>query len=232
MIRSNSMLMFIFIPFIITINYSTCFWKKAKDSLEDYVIDVFFTNSLTIIRCNPYERHILRSITIETIGHIKCSNRNLFLPDNHIENITLLEWVYTSIKCDKAKTMITQHRTYIDIKHKAKKAFKKNPLSLIRVGSTGPSKLHWDESHLQMYFDHPQQKLSPINNNKSNQTFTKNIYSFQHRPILCRERKLTPQHPCSKTNQSENSSYVCYYRVNFLTYYFFLYEYECFFFNL
>src|SRR5262249_49767043 len=89
--------------FIIIFNNSFCLWKKSKETLENYIIDVFFTNSLTIIRCNPYEKHILRDITIEIIGHIKCSNKNLFLPDNHIEYITLLQWNYTIIKCQKKK---------------------------------------------------------------------------------------------------------------------------------
>ncbi|CAF1110453.1 unnamed protein product [Rotaria sordida] len=167
---------------------------------------------LTIIRCNPYERHILRDITIETIGHIKCSNLNLFLPDDHIEYITLLEWLYTSIKCDK-KTSITKEKTYFEIKHKAKKAFKNNPLELIRVGSTGPSKLHWNAKDFQLYFEHPQRKLSISHTEQTGESISTDVYSFKYRPIICRERRFASEHPCFNNNQNQNFSYVCYYKI-------------------
>ncbi|CAF4289539.1 unnamed protein product [Rotaria sp. Silwood2] len=208
----NAIVLFIF-PFILQINYSFCFWKKPNVLLEHYVIDVFFTNSLTIIRCNPYERHILRDITIEAIGYIKCSNRNLFLPDDHIEYITLLEWLYTSIKCNK-KTNITKEKTYFEIKHKAKKVFKNNPLELIRVGSTGPSKLHWNEKDFQLYFEHPERKLSISNTEQQGESISTDVYSFKHRPILCRERRFSSEQSCSNNNnQNRNFSYVCYYKI-------------------
>ncbi|CAF4861796.1 unnamed protein product, partial [Rotaria sp. Silwood1] len=167
---------------------------------------------LTIIRCNPYERHILRDKTIEAIGYIKCSNRNLFLPDNHIEYITLLEWLYTSIKCNK-KTNITKEKTYFEIKHKAKKAFKNNPLELIRVGSTGSSKLHWNEKDFQLYFEHPPRKLPLITTEQQGESFSTDVYSFKQRPILCRERHFLSEQPCSSNNQHQNFSYVCYYKI-------------------
>jgi len=200
--------------FIIHINYSFCLWKNSKDTLANYIIDILFTNSLTIIRCNPYERHIIRDITIDKIGYIKCSNRNLFLPDNHIESLTLLEWDYTFIKCDKKKLTIKEEKTYLNIKHKAKNAFKKIPLELIRVRSTGPSKLHLNEKSFQLYFDHPLRKLAISNTEQTNESFSTEIYLFKNRPILCRERRLSSEQPCSNNNQHQNFSYVCYYKVN------------------
>ncbi len=228
--RLNSILLFIFL-FIIQINYSFCLWKKSKDTLENYVIDVLFTNSLTIIRCNLYESHILRDITIETIGHIKCSNRNLFLPDNHIEYITLLQWDHTSIKCNKLKNTIKEEITYLDIKHKAKNAFKKIKLDLIRVGSTGPSELHTKDKNFQIYFKHPPRKLAITNTEQKEDDFSTQIYSFKDRPILCRERQLLPEGPCSSTNQYQNLSYVCYYKVSHLInlVYIYIYIHKCLF---
>jgi hypothetical protein len=210
---SNCILLLIFL-FIINLNYSSSFWKNSKDTLENYVIDVLFTNSLTIIRCNPYERHILREITFETIGHIKCSNINLFLPNNHIESITLLHWDHTFIKCNKQKTTIKEEKTYLDVKHKAKNAFKKIPLDLIRVGSTGPSKLHWKEKDLKLYYEHPPRNL-PINNtDHKDDIFSTEIYFFKNRPLLCRERQPSLDTPCSNPNPPQNFSYVCYYKVS------------------
>ena len=206
--RSNFIL-FIF-PFIIKINYLFCLWKKSTYTLDNYIIDVFFTNSLTIIRCNPYERHILRDITIEVIGHIQCSNRNTFLPDDHIEYITLLKWLYTSRKCNKKKTIIKEERTYFEIKHTVKNAFKKLPLELIRVGSTGLSKLHWNGKDLRLYFQHPPRQLSL---SEIDENFQTEVYSFKNRPILCRERQLSSQEPCSDEYQNQNVSYICYYKV-------------------
>jgi len=209
----NSILLFIFL-FLIKINNTFSLWKKSKDTLENYIIDVLFTNSLTIIRCNPYESDILRDITIETIGHIKCSNSHLFLPDNHIESITLLQWDHTSIKCDKKKTIIKEEKTYLDIKHKAKNAFKKIKFDLIRVGSIGPSELYINEKIFQLYFKHPPRKLAINNTEQKEEKFSTEIYSFKNRPILCRERQLLSEGPCSNTNQYQNLSYVCYYKVN------------------
>ncbi|CAF1306095.1 unnamed protein product [Rotaria magnacalcarata] len=199
--------------FIIQINYSLCFWKNSKKTLEDYTIDIFFTNTLTIIRCNPSERHVLRDITIEAIGHIKCSNWQSFLPDDQIEYITLLEWLYTTIKCDKKKLKIKEEKTYFEIKHKAKNAFKKNPLKLIRVGSTDSSELHWKDDDFQLYFKHPPRKLSINKTEQTEDDFLVDIYSFKGRPILCRERYIPAQQPCSDDNQHQNVSYICYYKV-------------------
>ncbi len=198
--------------FIITINYTFCLWKKSKDTLENYIIDVLFTNSLTIIRCNPYERHILRDITIETIGHIKCSNRHLFLPDNHIEYITLLQWNFTFVECSKNEKTIKEEKTFFYIKHKAKKAFQKIKFDLIRVGSTGPSKLKIDEKKFQLSFNHPPRNLAIMTTDQNDEIFATEIYSFMNRPIICRERQLVGKGPCS--NQHQNLSYVCYYKVS------------------
>jgi hypothetical protein len=215
----NSILLLIFL-FIINLNYSSSLWKNSKDTLENYVIDILFTNSLTIIRCNPYERHILRDITFETIGYLKCSNINLFLPNNHIESITLLHWDNTSIKCNK-KHIITSEKTYLDVKHKPKNAFKKLPLELIRVGSTGHSKLHWKDNKLN--FEHPSRN-SPINNTtQKEEVFSTEIYTFKNRPILCRERQPALQNPCITSNPPQNFSYVCYYKVNYVDNFVYLY---------
>jgi hypothetical protein len=207
----SSILLFIFL-FLITIDYTFSLWKKSKDTLENYIIDVLFSNSLTIIRCNPYERHILRDISIETIGHIKCSNRDLFLPDNHIEDITLLQWNFTFVECNKNKKIILKEETYFNIKHKAKKAFQKIKFDLIRVGSTGPSKLKIDEKKFQISFKHPLRNSAIMNLDQNEETFTTDIYSFHNRPIICRERQLIGEGLCS--NQHHNLSYVCYYKVS------------------
>jgi hypothetical protein len=210
----SSILLFIFL-YLIQFDSSFCLWKKSKDTLESYIIDILFTNSLTIIRCNPYERHILRDITIETIGHIKCSNQHLFLPDNHIEYITLLQWNYTSIKCNKKKNVIEEEKTYFYLKHKAKNAFKKLKFDLIRVGSTGPSELHMNEKKFELYFKHPKRQLALSHTEEKEENFSTEIYSFKNRPILCRERYLSSEGPCSNTNQHHNVSYVCYYKVSY-----------------
>lgn len=199
--------------FIFQVNYSFCFWKSSKPTLENYVIDVFFTNSLTIIRCNPSERHILRDITLETIGHIKCSNSHLFLPDNQIEYITLLEWLYTTIKCDKKKAKIKEEKTYFEIKHKAKKAFKKNPLRLVRVGSTDSSELNWKEDDFQLYFKHPPRKFPTNKTDHTDDDYLIDIYAFKKRPILCRQRYFLSQQSCLNNSQQQNASYICYYKV-------------------
>ncbi|CAF0985968.1 unnamed protein product [Adineta steineri] len=128
---------------------------KSKNTLENYVIDVLFTNSLTIIHCNSYERHIIRDITIEKVGYIKCSNKNLFLPEDHVASITLLQWNGTVVKCEKNKNIIKEEKTYLNIIHKAKDAFKKNPLVLTRVGSVDSSKYHCDDNKAEIDFKHP-----------------------------------------------------------------------------
>jgi hypothetical protein len=147
---------------------------------------------------------------METIGYIKCSNRDQFLPDNHIEGITLLQWNSTSVKCKKKK--IIEEETYFDIKHKAKNAFQKIKFDLIRVGSTGSSKLKIDDKHFKISFNHPPRNSAIMNTDQNEETFSTDIYSFKNRPIICRERQLIGDGPCS--NQHLNLSYVCYYKVN------------------
>ena len=210
--RLSSILLFIFL--FLNQNHDTfSFWSKSKNTLENYVIDVLFTNSLTIIRCNPYERHILRLITIESVGHIRCSNSHLFLPEDHIQDITLLQWNYTSVECTKDQKKIQKEKTYFYIKHKGKNAFKKVRFDLIRVGSTGPSRSKMDEKKFQLSFEHLPRKLALVNADRTNETFTTEIYSFTNRPILCRERQLVGKGPCM--NHHLNLSYVCYYKVSY-----------------
>lgn len=208
----SSILLFIFI-LIIQIHLNLSLWKKSSDSLEEYVIDVLFSNSLTIIRCNPYELQVFREISIETVGYIRCTNRNLFLPENHLESITLLQWNYTSVECQKNKKAIIEERTYLYVKHKAKHAFKKVDLNLIRVGSMGSSQSKMDEKNYLLSFKHPPRSLAMITLDQENENYTVDTFAFKHRPILCRERQLVlPGGPC--TNQHLNLSYVCYYRVS------------------
>lgn len=209
-----SILLFIF-PIIIKFNYIFCLWKKSKDSLENYTIDVLFTNSLTILRCNIYEVHVLRYITIESIGHIKCSNKHVFLPDDHIESITLLQWDYTIVNCSKKKDKIKEEKTYFSIKHKAKNFFKKLKFDLIRAGSVGPSKLHMDEKKLQLYFQHEPRKLELVDNEQKEGGLSTEIYSFKNRPIICRETQYLPEGLCSNYTQHQNLSHVCYYKVRY-----------------
>ena len=207
----SSILLFILI-FIIQVNDTFSLWKKSKGGLENYVIDVLFSNSLTIIRCNPYERQILRDISIDTVGYIKCSNRESFLPENHIESITLLRWNSSSVKCSKDKKSIKEEKTYLHVKHKAKNAFKKVDFNLIRVGSMGPSISKMDEKNYLLSFEHPRRSLALTAEDQQNNTFGIQTFSFKHRPILCRERQLADGGPCA--NLHLNLSYVCYYRVS------------------
>lgn len=203
--------LFIFI-FIIQIDEIFSLWKKSTGGLEDYVIDVLFSNSLTIIRCNPYERQILRDISIETVGYIKCSNRESFLPENHIQSITLLRWNSTIVKCSKDKKSIKEEKTHLDVKHKGKNAFKKVDFNLIRVGSMGPSVSKMDEKKFRLSFEHPPRNLASIVDEQQNGTLAIQTFSFKHRPILCRERQLPDGGPCA--NLHINLSYICYYRVS------------------
>ena len=207
----SSILLFILI-FIIQID-RIFLRTNSKGDLEEYVIDVLFSNSLTIIRCNPYERQILRDISIETAGYIKCTNRDLFLPENHLKSITVLQWNYTSILCNKNKKTITEEKTYLYVKHKAKNAFKKVDLNLVRAGSMGTSQSKMDEKNYLLSFKHPPRSLAMITADQENVNYTVETFVFKHRPILCREKQLAvPGGPCA--NQHLNLSYVCYYRVS------------------
>lgn len=190
---------------------SETFFGEKFVPLSDYVIDVFFSNSLTIIRCNAYEREILRSISMGTIGKIKCSNRNRFLPSNHIEQIALLHWNETKFQCKKFKgnSFKSFDQTVLSIKHKPKHVFEKNPLKLIRVGSTDSSKTSWDEKQSILTFQHAPRIVEIKKEN-----FTDEIYSFNHRPIICRERFLTSSNICTKHFRQQNLSWICYYRVD------------------
>jgi hypothetical protein len=208
MLRLCSVLQFIFLL------HSCCFPRsraiftgKTPETLEDYVIDLLFSNSLTIIRCNPYERQILRGVSMNTIGHVKCSNQHLFLPSNHIEEITLLQWNETKVECNK-KQHVTEERTYIHIQHKPTKAFKKQPLKIIRVGSVGSSDIHWKEKERLLYIEHPLQSSPSVAGEMQT-----DVFAFKHRPILCRERQLAPANRCDAAYRPQNLSYVCYYRV-------------------
>lgn len=196
--------------FIFQLNSVLCLWKKTK-TLENYVIDVLFSNTLTIIRCNPYESHIFREISIEILGHIQCSNRNQFLPDNHIENITLLQWNATKISCKKKSKIIDEEETVFLIKHKPKNAFKKINFQIIRFGSTSKSDVKIDDKKQRIYVKHPKRNLETDDMESSKDNFTMNVYSIRDRPILCSERQLITDDPCA--NQHFNLSFVCYYRV-------------------
>ena len=211
--HSDSVLLFIFL-FILKLNYSFSFWKASKNTLENYIIDVLFANSLIILRCNPYEIHALRDITIEKIGYIKCSNKNLFLPEDHIKSITLLQWNLTSIKCDNKKNAIKEERTHLEVKHKAKDAFHKVPLELTRVGSSGPSESNWNGKDLKFSYKHPKRPPSISPSEPDNSSFSIEIFSFKKRPILCREKKSPSGITCPSIGESKNFSYVCYYKVS------------------
>ena len=212
--HSDSILLFIFV-FVLKLNYSFSFWKKSKNTLEDYIIDVLFANSLTLIRCNPYELHALRDMTIEKIGYIKCSNKNLFLPEDHIKSITLLQWNLTSIKCGKSN-VIKEERTHLEVKHKAKNAFDKVSLELTRVGSSGPSELNWNGKDLKFSFKHPKRDPSITHTEADNASFSMEIFSFKKRPILCREKQSPSGISCLTIDQHRNFSYICYYKVSCL----------------
>lgn len=202
--------------FIIQFSYTFSLWKKST-TLDNYLIDILFSNTLTIIRCNPYESHILRDLSIEVIGHIKCSNKHLFLPENHIENITLLQWNPTLLVCTKKKKKqkqkIEEEKTIFSIKHKPKNAFKNIKFRLTRLGSTGASEPKIDDKKHEISFTHPPRniKADEIENTKDN--FTTEIYSFRDRPIVCRERQLALEDPCE--NQHLNLTFVCYYQVSY-----------------
>lgn len=208
----SSILLFIF-PLIIKFDYIFSLFKKSKNSLENYTIDVLFTNSLTLIRCNPYEIHILRDITIESIGHIKCSNKNSFLPDDHIKSITLLQWDHTIVTCSKDGKHIKDERTYLTIKHKAKNTFKKLKFDLLRVGSVGSSELHMNDKKGELYFQHKSRKSKLDDTERNESSLSIEIFSFKNRPIICREKKFLPQGICTNSNDYQNLTYFCYYKV-------------------
>lgn len=232
----GSLVQSVFVMFIVLHCCFAFLIKKTEESFENYVIDVFFTNSLNIIRCNPHERQIFRGMSLNSIGRIKCSNSHAFLPSNHIEDITLLEWNSTRIECskklknkEKAKDKpkkeskkkpppppspssgndeTIEEKTYLHIVHKPTKAFKKQVLKVIRVESTATSDVVWKEKEKLVYFQHPSRKYEENGENVST-----NVYSFKHRPLLCREQYLTPLRPCATDTSLENLTYVCYYRV-------------------
>ncbi|UJR27041.1 hypothetical protein I4U23_008345 [Adineta vaga] len=188
------------------INFKSCSAKKSKPKPENYVIDLLFTNSLTIIRCNPYERHVIRDISIEKLGYIKCSNRDSFLPENHLEKIALLEWRFTETKCKNSKITET---TYLNIKHRPKKVYKDLKLHLTRLGSVGGVYIKEVKKTSSLYFENIGGKSSISNT----ENFTTVFYAFTERPILCRERYPASKNPCLATTQKKNFSYTCYYRI-------------------
>ena len=241
MIHLGSIVQFVFLVVLVLQPSVSLLMKKTEESFENYVIDVFFSNSLNIIRCNPHERQILRGMSLNTIGRIRCSNSHSFLPSNHIEEIALLEWNSTKSKCskkleklEKAKEkeitkkgkkkkekekkketpapplekQTIEEKTYLHVLHKPTKAFKKQVLKVIRVESTGTSEVVWKEKEKLVYFQHP-----PRQYEESAENISTNVYSFKHRPLLCREQYLTPLKPCATDIQPQNLSYVCYYRV-------------------
>jgi len=200
----RSILLFIF-------QLNSIFCGKKSKTLENYVIDVLFSNALTIIRCNPYEAHIFRELSIELLGHLRCSNRNQFLPDNHIENMTLLQWTATTVTCKKKSSVISEEETIFLIKHKPKNAFKKLDFKIIRIGSTDKSEIKIDDKKHQIIAKHPIRNSQADEIEPTKDNFTMNVYSFRNRPILCWEKQLITDNLC--TNQHLNLSFVCYYRV-------------------
>ncbi|CAF1220054.1 unnamed protein product [Adineta ricciae] len=197
--------------FAIHLTYS---WgKKTPVKLNEYKIDVIFQKALTIFRCNPYEQHVIRDITIEKLGSLKCSNRMSFLPDNHIESVTLLEWNSTTVACNK--NVIKKEKTHLNIKHKPKNAFKGLKFRVTRLGSSGESNVEFDDKKSYVSFEHHGGQATATNPNSLNDNLTTTYYTFHDRPILCRERYPASRNPCLTTTQKKNFTYMCYYRMGY-----------------
>ena len=201
-------LIFVLLPLLFLIRLSFGFLKgKTDESFENYMIDIFFTNALTIVRCNEYERFVLKTMTMQSIGELRCGNTEQFLPSNHLEQIALFEWEGTQGKCSNKDQTKIQETTILKVVHKAKNALKNHPLKLIPVGSTDSTEGIEKKNHF--HFEHA---VRPIEI-KPDENYTTNIYFFKHRPILCREKYLTPTAPCDPNESRQNFSYFCYYRV-------------------
>ena len=201
------LLQFVFILLLILEENDAFLISKSKTNLSDYVIDLIFANSLTIIRCNKYELQILRSVSMETIGNIRCSNSFEFLPNDQLEKITLLRWNSTIVQCKKLSLL--NEKTLLDIVHKPKMAFHKLSFQVMRVDSTDRSGIHWEEKKNRVTFTH---SLRSIKNKFENETVE--IFAFPHRPILCREQHDSSSTICDPKYQPKNFTYICYYQVD------------------